>query len=73
MKTIVKLTIAFLAVIFVVLLVVNYFKSQPDLMAFFDDIYTNAEGIEDVLENTLGGMKAVIEYIGSEISSFFAR
>lgn len=73
MKTIVKITIAFLAVIFVVLLVVNYFKSQPDLMAFFDDIYTNAESIEDVLENTLGGMKAVIEYIGSEISSFFAR
>ncbi len=69
MKTIIKLAIAFLVVLFLILLVVNYIKSQPDLISFFDEAYSSAEGIEDVLKNTFAGMEEVIKYIGGEIGA----
>lgn len=73
MKTIIKLGIAAVIVIFIISLIINYINSQPDLIAFFDKAYESSEGLEDILENTFAGVKAVIECVGNEISSFFAK
>lgn len=67
MKTLIKLGIAAAIVLFLVFFVVNYFKSQPDLMAFFEDIYEGADNLEEVLKNTFDGIKGVCEYIGGEL------
>lgn len=66
MKTVIKLAVIFLLLIFAFLLVVNYIKSQPDLLSFFDEIYSSAESLEDVFKNTFAGMEELIKYIGGK-------